>query len=65
MEEYDEEMLEYCYECNGLGDDYYLDDDGELACACPECMFNPYLDDGELICAFSECMFNPYRNDED
>ena len=28
MEEYNEEMFEYCYECDGLGDDYYLDDDG-------------------------------------
>ena len=45
MEEYNEEMFEYCYECSGLGDDYYLDDDGELVCACQECMFNPYLDD--------------------
>ena len=45
MEEYNEEMFEYCYECSGLGDDYYLDDDCELVCACTECMFNPYLDD--------------------
>ena len=45
MEEYDEEMFEYCYECGGLGYDYYLDDDGELICAFTECMFNPYRND--------------------
>ena len=26
-----------CYECRGYGDDYYLDDDGELVSACSEC----------------------------
>ena len=45
MEEYNEEMLEYCYECGGLGDDYYLDDDGEFVCACDECAFNSFRDD--------------------
>lgn len=30
-----------CYECTGYGDDYYIDDDGELVCYCPECLFNP------------------------
>ena len=48
MEEYDEEMLDYCYECGGLGDDYYLDDDGELVCACDECAFNHFRDDEDL-----------------
>ena len=28
---------EICFECTGYGDDYYLDDDGELVPACPEC----------------------------
>lgn len=28
---------EICYECNGLGDDYSLDENGELKCNCPEC----------------------------
>lgn len=28
---------DYCYECSGYGDDYYLNDDGELMCRCPEC----------------------------
>lgn len=26
-----------CYECSAYGDDYYIDDDGELVCYCPEC----------------------------
>ena len=30
-----------CYECTGYGDDYYIDDDGDLVCYCPECPFNP------------------------
>ena len=34
-----------CYECSGYGDDYYVDDDGELVCRCPECSMNPYNDD--------------------
>ena len=29
-----------CYECSGYGDDYYIDDDGELVCACSDCPFN-------------------------
>ena len=32
---------DYCYECTGYGDDYYLDDEGELVCACDECFNNP------------------------
>ena len=31
----------YCYECSGLGDDYYIDEDGELVCACGDCFMNP------------------------
>jgi len=31
---------DYCYECAGYGDDYYVDDDGELICRCFECVFN-------------------------
>ena len=29
-----------CYECSGCGNDYYIDDDGELVCACADCPFN-------------------------
>ena len=38
---------DYCYECMGYGDDYYIDDDGELKCRCPECSFNDWEDDDE------------------
>ena len=31
----------YCYECMGYGDDYYIDDDGELVWQCPDC---PYFE---------------------
>ena len=36
------EEADYCYECTGYGDDYYTDEDGDLACHCPECLFNPF-----------------------
>lgn len=26
-----------CYECQGYGDDYYMDEDGELVSACKDC----------------------------
>jgi hypothetical protein len=29
-----------CYECGGYGDDYYIDDQGELVSACDDCRFN-------------------------
>lgn len=32
-----EEKLDYCYECSGLGDDYYIDDNGESVCVCDSC----------------------------
>lgn len=38
MVDFDE--YDFCYECSGLGDDYYIDDDGELSCRCEECPFN-------------------------
>ncbi len=33
---------EICYECRGLGNDYYFDEDGELISACDDCYFNRY-----------------------
>lgn len=30
-----------CDECRGLGDDYYVDENGEMVSACDECMHNP------------------------
>lgn len=38
---------DYCYECTGYGDDYYIDDDGELVCRCSECTFNT---EGGAVC---------------
>ncbi len=26
-----------CYECSGIGDDYFVNKDGELECACATC----------------------------
>lgn len=40
MEDYDDR----CYECRGLGDDYYLDENGELVSACDDCPFNDLND---------------------
>lgn len=31
---------EYCNECQALGDDYYVDADGEWVWACDGCPFN-------------------------
>ena len=40
-EEYDEPTFDFCYECRGLGDDYFFDENGELVDACAECPLNP------------------------
>lgn len=34
------EEIDHCYECTGYGDDYYIDDNGELQSSCDECPFN-------------------------
>ena len=31
-----------CYECGGYGDDYFVNEDGELESACPNCPFNNF-----------------------
>lgn len=31
---------DYCYECTGYGDDYFVNEEGELECRCPTCPFN-------------------------
>lgn len=36
---------DYCYECSGYGDNYYEDEDGELICRCPECLFSEFWED--------------------
>ena len=44
-DDYEEDPYDYCYECSGYGgDDYYVDEDGELVCRCPECPMNPNYD---------------------
>ena len=36
-----------CYECSGYGDDYFINEDGELECACPTCPFFYHDWDGD------------------
>lgn len=45
----DDYESDYCYECSGYGDDYYIDENGELVDACSDCPFNPnkWDDDGD------------------
>lgn len=31
---------DYCYECGGYGDDYYVDENGNLVSACEDCPHN-------------------------
>jgi len=38
-------MTDYCYECQGYGDDYYENENGELVSACEGCPNNPYWSD--------------------
>lgn len=33
--------FDWCYECTGYGDDYYIDEHGELVSACDDCPNNP------------------------
>lgn len=32
---------DYCDECSGYGDDYSIDDDGEMVWNCPDCPNRP------------------------
>ena len=43
MDEYDD--YDVCFECSGYGDDYYINDDGELECYCSKCPMNNWHDD--------------------
>ncbi len=45
MEDCYEDKYDYCYECEGYGDDYFENDNGELECYCSQCNMNPFLDD--------------------
>ena len=38
---YSWDYADICYECTGYGDDYYINDEGELECACDTCPFSP------------------------
>ena len=40
---FDDDWDDYdrCYECAGYGDDYFINDEDELECACPTCWNNP------------------------
>lgn len=47
---YDEEEegeYDYCHECGGYGDNYYMDENGEPVCRCLECIMNPNRVDGD------------------
>lgn len=44
-EEYED--YDVCYECTGYGDDYYIDDNGELVSACEECWVTLLEEDEE------------------
>ena len=37
---YIDDIANICYECTGYGDDYYMDDDGNLVSACDDCWVN-------------------------
>lgn len=37
---------DYCYECQGYGDDYYMDEHGEWVSACDDCTHNKTWRDG-------------------
>ena len=39
-----DDSYDYCYECSGYGDDYYVNEDGDLVCRCGECILNPIND---------------------
>ena len=34
-----------CYECSGLGDDYFINEEGEMECACPTCPIRLRMED--------------------
>lgn len=41
----DKDEFDYCYECEGYGDDYSVDENGELVHNCETCPSNPFIDD--------------------
>ena len=47
-DEWNDYRADRCYECTGYGDDYYLNDDGELVRACDDCPFNKEFVEDEV-----------------
>lgn len=41
-DDYDD--YDVCYECQGYGDDYFINDEGELECYCSQCPCNKWDD---------------------
>lgn len=41
----DKDEFDYCYECEGYGDDYSVDENGELVHNCETCQSNPFRGD--------------------
>lgn len=46
-DDWDDYASDRCYECAGYGDDYFVNDDGEMECWCPYCWNNPNRWDDE------------------
>lgn len=46
IDDYEDDDLwdddDYCYECRGYGDDYRIDEYGELVSNCDDCPFNGF-----------------------
>lgn len=42
-----DEYDDYCYECQGYGDDYGYDDEGNYVCLCDKCFMDPFWDDDD------------------
>lgn len=42
LDDYWDDYGDICYECQGYGDDYYFNEDGEIECACDDCPFNGF-----------------------
>lgn len=45
MNECIDSNFDYCYECEGYGDDYSVDENGELVHKCETCPSNPFRGD--------------------
>ena len=45
FEDDDDDEYDVCYECTCYGDDYFINDDGELESRCSTCPFREVKDD--------------------